>query len=385
MQRMRNAAAVLRGFRVMKRFITAAVLVSALLTGTGRAWGQQVTVTGQQLAPLFGTAGSPLVLSAATIPGPALSYQWDFGDGQQGSGATTTHTYIFPGTYTVTLTAQSPSGIAFTGVTAATIAPAPIPRVGGVVAGSSSVASPLGFVTVNAYGPYSGAAGQPITFNGSSNASAPQFSWDFGDGQTGTGASVSHAYVSPGTYFVRLTVYDAASAITGAGGTTALVSGVGTVPAPLSPSTATGPAPVTAGAPVVRYPAGWNLIAGPAGTSFPQALGVLYTWQPGDSSYESLPATTGVQAGAGYWAYFPQPVSASLNGTSTDTAVINLSPGEVVLAGNPSATATVAIRGADLAMAYDAPSGRYRTVQTLSPGGAAWVSIGSGGTVTLSP
>jgi PKD repeat protein len=371
----------------MKRHLAPAVFGAALcvLVGGGRARGQQVTVASPQLAPLFGTAGSPLTLSAATIPGPALSYQWDFGDGQQGSGATTTHTYTFPGTYTVTLTAQAPTGVAFTGITTAAIAPAPIPRVGGVVAGSSSVASPLGFVTVNAAGPYSGAAGQPITLTGSSNAAFPQFTWDFGDGQTAPGATVSHTYSSPGTYYIRLTVYDTASAITGVGGTTALISPVGTTPVSVNVSTAAGPSPVAAGAPVIRYPAGWNLVAGPAGTPFPQALGVLYTWQPGDSSYESLPTTAGVQAGAGYWAYFPQPASVSLSGTSTDTAVINLSPGEVVLAGNPSATATVTIRGADTAMAYDPPSGRYHNVQTLPPGSAAWVSIGSGGTVTLSP
>jgi PKD repeat protein len=255
-----------------------------------------------------------------------------------------------------------------------------------VVAGSSSVASPLGFVTVTAYGPYSGVAGQPIGFSGSSNATAPQFSWDFGDGISATGAAVSHVYAAPGTYFVRLAVFDASSGVSGSGGTTAVVSPWGSAP-PLQVTTppAAAPAPVTAGAPVVRYPAGWNLVAGPAGTSFPQALGVLYTWQPGDSTYETLPSAAGVQAGAGYWAYFPQAVSVNMGGTSTDTALINLSPGEVVLAGNPSASAIITIRGADMAMAYDAPSGRYRSVQTLSPGSAAWVSIGSGGTVTLSP
>jgi hypothetical protein len=92
-----------------------------------------------------------------------------------------------------------------------------------------------------------------------------------------------------------------------------------------------------------------------------------------------------VQSGAGYWAYFPQPAGVSLSGASTDTAILNLSPGEVVLAGNPSTTATLTIRGADIAMGYDAVSGRYRDVQSLPPGSAAWVSIGSGGAVTLSP
>ena len=46
--------------------------------------------------------------------------------------------------------------------------------------------------------------GQPIALQASSD-SATQFSWDFGDGATGTGASVAHAYAAPGTYTVALT------------------------------------------------------------------------------------------------------------------------------------------------------------------------------------
>jgi hypothetical protein len=39
------------------------------------------------------------------------------------------------------------------------------------------------------------------------------FSWDFGDGSTGTGASTSHSYILPGTYTVTLTVRDSTSQI----------------------------------------------------------------------------------------------------------------------------------------------------------------------------
>jgi PKD repeat protein len=359
------------------------VLLTAAVSGlwTGGLTAQQLPLITTQLTPVFGTAGSAVTFSAVPISGPVSQYQWDFGDGQQGFGPVTTHTYAYPGTYTVTLTALGPLGTPATGVTTATISPAPIPRVNGVVAGSSSVATPLAFVTVNAGGPYSGSVGVPVGFSASSNASVPQFTWDFGDGQAGSGPAVSHPFSTAGTFFVRVTVYDQATGNTGVGSASAVIAGPGAAPpAAVAPSTA-----IAAGAPVVRYPAGWNLVAGPSGTSFPQALGSLYTLQPGDSSYEPLPSGAGVQSGAGYWAYFPQPAGVSLSGASTDTAILNLSPGEVVLAGNPSTTATLTIRGADIAMGYDAVSGRYRDVQSLPPGSAAWVSIGSGGAVTLSP
>ena len=58
-------------------------------------------------------------------------------------------------------------------------------------------------------GPYSGIVGVPITFDGrGSTGDIVEYRWDFGDGSFGTGAVVQHAYSSPGTYTVRLTVRD---------------------------------------------------------------------------------------------------------------------------------------------------------------------------------
>ncbi|MBI4197851.1 MAG: PKD domain-containing protein, partial [Chloroflexi bacterium] len=64
----------------------------------------------------------------------------------------------------------------------------------------------------NPGGPYTGQALAPITFDGT-GSSDPEgqpltYSWDFGDGQSGTGASPSHAYAVSGTYLVSLTVTD---------------------------------------------------------------------------------------------------------------------------------------------------------------------------------
>src|SRR6516165_6622095 len=108
MQQTRNAAPVLRRLVVMNRVAALLVLIACL--SVGRAAAQQITVAGAQLAPLFGTVGSPVVFTAVPLSGTVLNYQWDFGDGQQGAGPTTSHTYTYPGIYTVTLTAQGGAG-----------------------------------------------------------------------------------------------------------------------------------------------------------------------------------------------------------------------------------------------------------------------------------
>ena len=51
--------------------------------------------------------------------------------------------------------------------------------------------------------------GQSVTFNaggsGDSDGAIASYAWDFGDGNTGTGQTPSHAYAAPGTYTVTLT------------------------------------------------------------------------------------------------------------------------------------------------------------------------------------
>ena len=56
--------------------------------------------------------------------------------------------------------------------------------------------------------------GQPVTFDGSESQPGSNpidtYTWDFGDGNTGSGAVVEHVYNAPGTYNVTLTVTDTA-------------------------------------------------------------------------------------------------------------------------------------------------------------------------------
>jgi hypothetical protein len=64
----------------------------------------------------------------------------------------------------------------------------------------------------NAGGPYSGAEQQAIAFDGSRSFDPEgqpiTYDWDFGDGNTGSGPTPTHAYALPGLYTVTLVVND---------------------------------------------------------------------------------------------------------------------------------------------------------------------------------
>jgi len=63
------------------------------------------------------------------------------------------------------------------------------------------------------YSPSSPATGEQVTFTASaSGGTVPySFSWNFGDGSTGTGSSATHSYVTAGTFTIILTVMDSGS------------------------------------------------------------------------------------------------------------------------------------------------------------------------------
>lgn len=62
-------------------------------------------------------------------------------------------------------------------------------------------------------GTYTGNVGVPITFDGSGSydsdgGAIASYTWDFGDGTTGTGMTAKHTYAAAGEYIVTLTVVD---------------------------------------------------------------------------------------------------------------------------------------------------------------------------------
>jgi PKD repeat protein len=160
------------------------------------------TVTGSSLR----VDGSGSTSTGSTITG----YGWDFGDGGTGTGAVANHTYLTGGTYTVALTVTDDQGTSAT------------------VTRDVTVSAPVARFTVNV-------TTLTAAFNGTSStdigSTITGYAWTFGDGSTGSGATVSHTYAAAGNYPVTLTVTDAA-------GSTAISSRAVSVAQPVSVPTA---------------------------------------------------------------------------------------------------------------------------------------------------
>lgn len=150
--------------------------------------------------PYSGEAGTTLIQfdgsGSSDSDGDVLTFAWDFGDGNTATEMMPTHTYSSAGDFDVSLVvndgqANSDPAMTSAAITAPQVNLAP---------------------TADPGGPYAGAPGQTITFDGSAstdpNDDPLTYSWDFGDGATGTGVAPTHSYAAEGSYTVSLVVND---------------------------------------------------------------------------------------------------------------------------------------------------------------------------------
>ena len=178
---------------------------NANVFGRGRLALQPPAAPNQAPAALFvysppaPQVGASVVFNASGSSDPdgsIVSFGWEFGDGTTGSGMSTSHAFSSPGSFLVRLTVTDDDGASDSTEQAITVGEAPNQPPIAMFTASPSSASPGAMVSFDASGSHDPDGG------------IVSLSWAFGDGGSGSGVRVQHAFATPGTYTVRLAVTD---------------------------------------------------------------------------------------------------------------------------------------------------------------------------------
>lgn len=129
--------------------------------------------------------GLQLSFDASTSQGNALQYQWDYGDGNSGSGLQTNHSYASAGTYSVELI-----------VTDTCMA-------------SDTLIKSIQICEIAQAQIQYARNGLNVQFNGSSSSGAGSYYWNFGALGTDTTANPSITFPAKGSYSIYLVVQNA--------------------------------------------------------------------------------------------------------------------------------------------------------------------------------
>lgn len=121
-----------------------------------------------------------------------LSYHWDFGDGNLGTGQVTSHTYADGGPYTVLLLVEDNAGCS-DDASASVTPQASDPSCDPIAASFTQVTTGMSVAFTDTSVPPTG-------------ETIASWAWDFGDGNTSTSQNPTHVYSSAGTFTVTLTV-----------------------------------------------------------------------------------------------------------------------------------------------------------------------------------
>jgi len=162
------------------------LLVLALCAG---AQGQ--IVPDFDAVPISGQNPLTVSFTDQTTGASPIFWLWDFGDGGASNAQNPVHTYLAPGSYTVSLTAIESTSAFGTATKRDFISVAPAPLVPNFVATPTTGALPL-----------------TVSFSDQSSGVAPtSWVWDFGDGGTSADQNPSHTYLAIGSYTVTLTAF----------------------------------------------------------------------------------------------------------------------------------------------------------------------------------
>ncbi|WP_299437836.1 PKD domain-containing protein [uncultured Aquimarina sp.] len=148
--------------------------------------------------PISGTAPLQVALDASgssNSNGGTLTYSWDFGNGDTATGIITSYDFTQIGDQIVTLTVSDVDGKTdSTTITINVLDPNQAPVAQFIADNNVGIA--------------------PITINfDASDSNDPDndtltYTWDFGNGDVGSGVSTSYEYIEPGIYEVKLVVTD---------------------------------------------------------------------------------------------------------------------------------------------------------------------------------
>jgi PKD repeat protein len=166
------------------------------IQGTVTYSGKLPPVAAASASPLSGSAPLAVQFSSdgsADPDGTITAYSWQFGDGTTATESDPSKTYTSTGTFTAVLTVTDNDGVTASDSVVVTV----------------SNTAPSAVVSAT---PQSGNFPLTVAFDGGRSSdpdgTITAYSWQFGDGATGQGATISHTYAARGTYTAKLTVTD---------------------------------------------------------------------------------------------------------------------------------------------------------------------------------
>jgi PKD repeat protein len=166
--------------------VTASNNLGSVMTTT------MVTIVESEIGGLTATNDSPTAFGALTTltatitSGMNVTYDWNFGDGITGTGDIVTHIYPEVGVYEAVVTATNETSLV-TATTSVTITEVPIEGLS-AVNDSPTILGNMTTLTATVI------AGSNVIYT-----------WDFGDGSTGSGMVVMHTYTETGVYTATVT------------------------------------------------------------------------------------------------------------------------------------------------------------------------------------
>lgn len=161
------------------------ILVAANACGLLDSSTQTLVVCGFPSAVMNSSSnGLNATFDGSSSVGVGMSYTWDFGDGNVGTGMNAGNTYLTAGTYSVLLIVTDTCGSADTTSQVITVCNLPLPSFTETISGMS------------------------VQFDASGTTGATGYDWDFGDGNTDSGVNTSHTYLVNQNYTVTLRVYN---------------------------------------------------------------------------------------------------------------------------------------------------------------------------------